>query len=295
MALSMSKKILDYARERNDFFCIHEASAFFNNYDFAKLSALISNLRGQGKLTMTDIREPCKMQSMRHHYYIYNKRQNEEKPKIDNDGNDNFKPRISKDGKDLDFFKKAKETVLRQTGEFCTHTIAKEMNKSPKELESYLRRLKEKRKLKYIGKKQCGEGKRIHKFYILVNKNMKNMKLRSKDDMKVAITQYQKWKDRVPVIKKMMNEGKTDREIGDFFGSTRKAIVRTRQRYKLHRTSRTIKIIQKPIKIEKTEGDLGVFISCLSCGMNYIGEKEDIMNKGFTSCPKCQHKVIIGA
>lgn len=249
MNVSMSQKVLSFARDRNDFFCAHEIGSFFNDYDFKKLSAIVGKLKQDGKLTMTDVTEPCKMQSKKHHFYIFNKRQNEI-PKIDENGEDRKnKPEISKKRKEV--FELIKESVLKQTGEFCRHTIAKETNISAKKIAPYLKQLKEKRKLKYIGKKDCPEGERTHKFYIVVNKNLKNVKI--------------------------IHKGQKQKSKGD-----------------LLRTSRTVKIIQKSIKIEKTEGDLGVFISCLSCGMNYIGEKADIMNKGFTSCPKCQHKIVIG-
>jgi DNA-directed RNA polymerase subunit RPC12/RpoP len=294
--MSLSSKVLSFARDKNDFFCTHELGAFYNGDDFGKLSAIVGRLKQIGKLTMTDVQEPCKMQSKKHHFYIYNKRQNEEKPKIDEDRDDNLKTEISKNKKEI--FDIIKESVLKQTGEFCRHTIAKETNISAKVVAPYLKKLREKRKLKYIGKKDCSEGFRIHKFYIVVNKNLKNVKVGSNTKTcsnKNEKPKYSRWKDRIPEIKKMMNEGKTDREIGKFYGYTRKSIKKLRQRYGLLRTSRTIEIFQKPIKIEKTEGDLGVFIQCLSCHFEYLDGKQKVMDSNESICPRCQHKIVIGS
>jgi hypothetical protein len=292
--VSLSSKVLSFAKDKNDFFCTHELGAFYNGDDFSKLSAIVGKLKQVGKLTMTDVQEPCKMQSKRHHFYIYNKRQNEEKPKIDENGNDNFKPKISKSGKDLDFFNKAKEAILKQTTEFCKHTIAKEMGKSPKELESYLRILKEKRKLKYIGKKQCGEGERTHKFYIVVNKNLNNVKIIHKRQMQKSKGEYTKWKDKIPEIKKMISEGKTDKEIGEFYGRTRKAIENIKHRYGLKRMNKTM---AKPIEKaqSKSEGDLGIFIRCPMCDLEYLKARDTVMKDGFAQCPRCKQKIVIGA
>lgn len=231
---NITQKVLDYARDKNDFFCMHELGAFFNDYDFKKLSAIVGKLKQDGRLTMTDVTEPCKMQTIRHHFYIFNKKSNQN-PKIDEDGNDNFKIKSSKkpEKRDRTLFKNVKEAVLKQTGEFCRHTIANEVNKSPKEVSAYLRHLKEKRKLKYIGKKSCPKGQRAHKFFILVNKNLKNVK---------------NIREKYPIYPKQTNHI-----------------------------------------------NLGVFIHCRSCKIDYIQERADIMNKGYTICPNCRREIIMGA
>lgn len=293
MEVSMSKKILDYAKDRNDFFCAHEIGSFFNNYDFAKLSAIISNLKGQGKLTMTDASEPCKMQTKRHHFYIYNnnKKQNGATQKIDEDGNENYKPKISKNHKNMNLFGDIKNAVKNQKGEFCRHMIAKEVNKSPKEVASYLRLLKEKRKLKYIGKKNCPNGQRAHKFYVLVNKNLNNVKRSNIPTMQV-------WRDRIPEVNKLIAEGLTDLEIARKFDVLPRSIERMRHRYGLLKRRPLTKAVRiKAVKQENTqtsdEADSGVFIKCLSCNFEYIAGKANIMNEGYTTCPRCQHKIKV--
>jgi predicted transcriptional regulator len=163
--VSVKVKIYDWARDRNDFFCIHEAIDFFTNIKAGSVTGTISALVADKKLTRTDSMQPCKMQSKLHSFYIYNK----PRPEIPSIENLDNKVKNGKNRK-----KGERQAIIlelaKSNGEICIHDVIKTLGINLQYAADNIRMLKNAGfLLEEEKKKECSAGKHFHRFYTLNN------------------------------------------------------------------------------------------------------------------------------
>jgi transposase len=72
-----TKKVLEWSKEKNSHFCIHDLMDFYNNIPMPNLSSSVSKLRKEGKLIEAFSKESCKMSTKKHAFWIYNNKYKE--------------------------------------------------------------------------------------------------------------------------------------------------------------------------------------------------------------------------
>lgn len=72
--VTLKTKLEDWAKDRNDFFCIHDVTEFFRDTEERVLTSQISQMKATGILTKTDVKQGCTRHDRKHSFYIYNKR-----------------------------------------------------------------------------------------------------------------------------------------------------------------------------------------------------------------------------
>lgn len=154
------KKVLDWARDKNDFFCLHDIATFYDMEDQTQLAATIGKLVQTGKLTKTDIKSNCKYSSNKHSFYIFNK----EKPIAKTEEPSTVKPRKQK----ANVKKMILASIEKQKEPFCVHMIAKDTGFDMKTMLDYLFLLRKHGLIKKEGRNHCPERKN-HQFYTAKN------------------------------------------------------------------------------------------------------------------------------
>jgi hypothetical protein len=180
-------RILDWAKDRNDFFCIHELAKFFN-VDITHISGDVSQLANQGKLTKTDVKSSCKWQDKKHSFWIYNKPREggtfqRIREAIKGTPEEETRPTITaspppkKNGayKRGELKNKIVEWVKNSTSDFCVHGImdgigvAGDDQHRMQQIASHIKGMLPKGKLKRLEKRKCGSLTRNHLFYTYDN------------------------------------------------------------------------------------------------------------------------------
>lgn len=164
--LTKMKKVLDWAKDKNDFFCLHDIAAFYDLEDRTLLVATIGKLVQMGKLTKTDIKTACKYQSKKHSFYIINK----EKPIAK--AEEPSKAEEPKPHRKRGTIKKMiLASIERQKEPFCVHMIAKDTEETIKMITDYFFLLRKAGLIKKADRNHCPERNANHQFYTAKNKN----------------------------------------------------------------------------------------------------------------------------
>jgi DNA-binding MarR family transcriptional regulator len=136
--VTLRVKLEDWAKDRNDFFCIHDILEFFRDTDERALTSTITQMKKNGILTMTDVKQGCARHDRKHSFYIYNKRRAiptyddshiDEQAKPQPEAHEVPKPEREK----YIYGKAAKKIyeIMKAYGAFCVHDIAKELGEKP--------------------------------------------------------------------------------------------------------------------------------------------------------------------
>ena len=155
------KKVLDWAKDKNDFFCLHDIATFYDMEDRTQLAATIGKLVQTGKLTKTDIKSNCKYSSNKHSFYIYNK----EKPIATQSEPSKAEPHNQRTG----LMKMILASVERQKEPFCIHMIAKDTGETKKMITDYFFLLRKAGLIKKADRNHCPERNANHQFYTAKN------------------------------------------------------------------------------------------------------------------------------
>lgn len=171
--MKMKDRILDWAKDRNDFFCIHELCDFFPKEQNI-ISGLVTCLEREGKLTKTDEKASCKRHDRKHSFWIYNKQPKTNGLAYGNNKNqqpDNIKPTKKREiryghgeliSSILDWLKN------RGSEPFCMHDAMdgiKYYNKGS--VSMTIKTIYDMGRVKIIEKKPCKKTLRQHLFYAL--------------------------------------------------------------------------------------------------------------------------------
>ena len=155
--VTLKSKLLDYARNRNDFFCVHDLEGFFSDAKKTTISGLLSLLTTSGDLIMTE-KQSCTMQTNKHRYYIFHK-----KPVIPHQD----APSTPIQAIPKKTYDRVEEFIAGQKGDICVHIVSDALNMNRTTASDNLRHLVEKGILvKKPVKENCGITSKRHTHYI---------------------------------------------------------------------------------------------------------------------------------
>jgi transposase len=233
------------------------------------------------------------MSTKKHTFWIYNEKSRTPSPYIDADGEDRAKPTI--------------EDSLGNAEKIATIPIQKGKNFKWRLRMSEIRLMvaqgKSDREIaKILGVPRRALEKARQRYGILKQNHRKHKH------------KYFKWKGKKTHLRELVRQGQSDKQIAKLFGTTKISVSKARERLDiLKKESKPLKPKMRKLKnempkvkvgdtlrirIEPKEqvdlGDLGVFIHCLTCGLDYLEEKNSIIQSGETVCPSCKHKIKVG-
>jgi hypothetical protein len=165
--LTKSKKVLDWARDKNDFFCLHDIATFYDLEDQTQLAVTIGKLVQTGKLIKTDIKTGCKLQTKRHSFYIINKEK--QKPPVEKPIAKQEEPIAERQEQRTGIKEAIMASVEGQKEPFCIHMIAKDTGETKKMITDYFFLLRKAGLIKKADRNHCPERNANHQFYTAKN------------------------------------------------------------------------------------------------------------------------------